>query len=69
MKLREVYKDYGRYKSQADKLKKWIHTQFSKQNQYDKTIAAMGLEDMLVTNSVNVDDWLQQLESEVEIHA
>tara|TARA_R110002074_G_scaffold361001_2_gene533978 strand:+ start:1926 stop:3182 length:1257 start_codon:yes stop_codon:yes gene_type:complete len=35
MKLREVYKDYGRYKSQAKKLKTWILDNFKEQEQYD----------------------------------
>ena len=33
MKLREVYKDYGRFKSQAKTLQKWIHKEFEQEKQ------------------------------------
>jgi len=33
MKLREVYKDYSRFKSQSKKLKKWILQNFNEQKQ------------------------------------
>ena len=36
MKLREVYKEYSRFKSQAKRLKKWVHEEFEEQKQYDK---------------------------------
>ena len=36
MKLREVYKDYSRFKSQAKKLKKWILAEFEEKKQYEK---------------------------------
>ena len=35
MKLREVYKDHGRFKSQAKTLQKWIHKEFEKEKQLD----------------------------------
>ena len=35
MKLREMYKENGRYKSQAKKLQKWILQNFEQQKQYD----------------------------------
>jgi glycosyltransferase involved in cell wall biosynthesis len=35
MKLREVHKDYGRFKKQADSLKKWILDNFSEKKQYE----------------------------------
>lgn len=34
MKLREVYKDYSRFKSQAKKLRDWILKEFSEEKQY-----------------------------------
>lgn len=34
MKLREVYKDYGRFKSKANKLQNWIHEEFEENKQY-----------------------------------
>lgn len=36
MKLREVYKDYGRFKSQAENIQKWICEEFEEQKQYSK---------------------------------
>jgi len=41
MRLREVYKDHGRYKSQAKKLQKWILKNFSEENQYAKMAAVI----------------------------
>ena len=38
MKLREVYKDHGRFKSQAKKLQKWILENFSEEDQYSSFI-------------------------------
>jgi len=35
MKLREVYKDYGRFKSQAKKLRQWILKNFTEEKQYE----------------------------------
>ena len=36
MRLREVYKNYARFVSQAKKLQKHIHKEFSKEKQYEK---------------------------------
>ena len=36
MKLRQVYKDYGRFKSQAKKLQQWILKNFQEEYQYEK---------------------------------
>lgn len=36
MKLREVYRDYDRFKSQAKKLQKWINENFEETKQYEK---------------------------------
>lgn len=36
MKLREVYKDYGRFKSQAKKLQTWLLKDFEESKQYEK---------------------------------
>ena len=36
MKMREVYKDHGRFVSQAKKLRTWILANFSKEQQYKK---------------------------------
>ena len=60
MKLRDVYKDYGRYKSQADKLKEWVCDNFSrdKQDQKFKDFVKDQIEE------IDVDDWLIKLEQE-----
>tara|TARA_B100000427_G_scaffold80253_1_gene65525 strand:+ start:1629 stop:2903 length:1275 start_codon:yes stop_codon:yes gene_type:complete len=34
MRLREVYKDYNRFKSQAKKLNKWVRKNFTKEQKY-----------------------------------
>ena len=36
MKLREVYKDYNRFKSLSKKLNNWVRENFSKEKQYAK---------------------------------
>jgi glycosyltransferase involved in cell wall biosynthesis len=36
MKLREMYKDYGRFKKQAVVLQKWVLKKFTKYNQYSQ---------------------------------
>ena len=36
IKLREVYKDYGRFKSQAKKLQDWILEEFNSEKQINK---------------------------------
>jgi len=41
MKLREVHKEYDRFKSQAARLQKWIQKEFSQENQYEKFINAL----------------------------
>ena len=44
MKLREVYKDHSRFKSQAKKLQSWIRKNFEEHKQYDKLVKSMGFE-------------------------
>tara|TARA_R110000824_G_scaffold67377_5_gene174484 strand:+ start:10591 stop:11895 length:1305 start_codon:yes stop_codon:yes gene_type:complete len=39
MKLREVYKEYGRFKKQAKNLQKWVIENFEEKNQYKKFIS------------------------------
>jgi len=38
MKLRDVYKNHGRYKSQAKKLQKWINKEFDNERQIKKML-------------------------------
>ena len=52
-RLREVYKDYNRFKSQAKKLNKWVRKDFEYQRQHDKMIEAINGEKIV---KVDVDD-------------
>ena len=53
MKLREVYKNYDRFKSQAKKLQKWVQEQFEEQKQYsDFLLKALNKE----TVNVNIEN-------------
>tara|TARA_A100001515_G_scaffold84576_3_gene67172 strand:- start:7026 stop:8300 length:1275 start_codon:yes stop_codon:yes gene_type:complete len=38
MRLREVYKDYNRFSSQAKKLNKWVRENFTAEQQYEKVM-------------------------------
>ena len=51
MKLREVYKQYGRYKSQAKKLQKYILSRFTEENQKQLMLESIFDEDFLVAAS------------------
>tara|TARA_R100001079_G_scaffold966_1_gene645 strand:- start:38280 stop:39542 length:1263 start_codon:yes stop_codon:yes gene_type:complete len=62
MKLRQVYKDYGRFKSQAKKLQTWIVKNFEEQKQYDCFNNA--IDDFLPSKEDS--EWMQTL-SEIEI--
>ena len=71
MKLREVYKDHGRYKSQAKKLQKWILNTFTEDDQYaqllDKTLnkklIKVNTEDLpkisIITSVYNGDEYIR----------
>jgi len=60
MKLREVYKDYSRFKSQAKSLRTWLEKDFSEQNQHKvfKDCLKEYIEEL------DVDSWLLKLEEE-----
>ena len=62
MNLREVYKDYKRFKSQANKLQKWVSKEFKAESQY--TLFVDCLNEFLPTS----DDleWEKQL-SEIKV--
>jgi glycosyltransferase involved in cell wall biosynthesis len=62
MKLREVYKDYGRFKKQATSLQKWILKNFKMENQYEKMRNCIITEAQL--ESFELEDWLGSLELE-----
>jgi len=38
MRLRELFKEHGRFKKQAQSLKKWILKEFSEEKQYEKFV-------------------------------
>ena len=67
MKLREVYKNYNRFKSQAKRLQKHVCENFSKERQYEKFCNAIVQEDV-----VELEQWLQNMssveEDEVRVH-
>lgn len=42
-KMREVYKDYGRFKSWSKKLNAWVRKEFTEENTYDKFLNIIGL--------------------------
>ena len=56
MKLREVYKDHGRFKSQAKTLQKWVLKNFEEQKQYN--CFKNSLKQFFVS-----DNWMDDLDS------
>lgn len=64
MKLREVSKDYGRFKKQAKDLQKYILKTFTFDNQSKKVI-----DNIVSKDEFEISDWLQELESEVQVHS
>ena len=63
-RLREVYKDYQRFKGQAKKLNTWVRKNFSAEQQYKKFVDAIYKQDQL-----ELESWLKELEQDVETHA
>ena len=71
MKLREVYKDLGRFKSLAKKLQKWILHTFTEEEQYaqflykalNKKIIKVSMEDIpkisIITSVYNGDEFIR----------
>ena len=60
MKLREVYKDHGRFKKQASDLQKWICKNFKMEDQYKKMVNYIIPQDEL-----ELEGWLESLDAEV----
>lgn len=58
MRLREMYKDYGRFKKQAETLQKWILETFTKEGQYNRFNAAIH---EYVHINQDIDDWYSEL--------
>lgn len=61
MKLREVYKEHGRYKSQAKKLQKWICENFTEEQQYEKFKNNLELYFTSIISDEEIDDLFSQL--------
>ena len=61
MKLRDVYKNHGRYKSQAKKLQKWINKEFTDEKQYNKFKEEISE----YVSEFDVENWLESL----DVHA
>jgi len=59
MKLRDVYKNYSRYKGDAKKLQKYVSERFSAANQY-KAFA-----DAVYGEKIDVQTWFEQLSADV----
>ena len=68
MKLREVCKELGRYKSQAKKLQKWILENFTEEQQYEKFASSISgyIKQQEQEETENLQDWFDELN--VETH-
>ena len=60
LKMREVYKDYGRFKSWSKKISKWIREEFSEEKVHSKFYN-------LVAGQFDVEDWLKQMDIEENV--
>ena len=58
MRLREMRKDYGRFKKQATQLQKWLHKNFAPELQYDKFVTP--IKNCLSEES---DKWMSEIEN------
>ena len=61
MKLREVHKDYQRFKSQAKKLNTWVRANFSKEKQYNKLCDLIIDNHIISTSDQEVDDMFEDM--------
>lgn len=55
-KMMEVYKDYGRFKGQAKKLKEYLQTSFAQEKQYKNIVNLIHSD-----GDYNVEEWLKSL--------
>ena len=60
MRLREVYKEHGRFLKQAKELQKWVCSNFTEEQQFEKFNAV--LEECIGSN----DNWLSEIENIVK---
>ena len=64
MKLREVVREYGRFKKQAKNLQKYILDNFTFEKQSKK------FNDHIISqDEFEIADWLNDLESEIQVHS
>jgi len=65
MRLREVKKDYGRFKKQATQLQKYIIKNFTEEKMYDQFVTPIKA---LCGNDEDLSNWIKQLENEIVEH-
>lgn len=58
MRLREVYKDYDRFRSQARKLKEWIEVEFNSEKQHKKI---SDIAESFFKSVDNSENWLDEV--------
>ena len=64
MRLRESYKEHGRFESRAKKLQKWIRKTFTEKAQYKKyTDAIQGC-----LPEHDASEWFKEINAEMEVH-
>ena len=61
MRLREVHKDYNRFKSQAKKLNGWIRENFTAEKQYAKMCNSLIDNHLSLTSDEEINDMFQEL--------
>jgi glycosyltransferase involved in cell wall biosynthesis len=67
MRLREVYKEHGRFKKQALKLQKWVLENFEEKKQYDTLLKNLvpNYKDPLTDKDFDVEAWLEDMDVQV----
>jgi len=64
MRLREVYKDYSRFKSQAKKLNTWIRKNFKAEQKYEQVCNLITENYLSIVPDQEIDDMFKELISE-----
>ena len=67
-RLREVYKDYNRFKNQAKKLNKWVRKNFESKKQHEKFVDSICEAAGVDEQYHDLMDWLGTLEENVIEH-
>ena len=67
MKLREVYKDYGRFKSQAKKLQKYILKNFEENKQYESFNNI--LKNYWSVDELDIQNWFEEEGQELVVES